>query len=466
MQTVVITDVHRFRPRAYCHRHKMHPPFPNAKKDGWTKSGPNETRRILESILPMVKGEDIVSNKKQIFKSKPHITWDNYFSDDVIMDWCGKNGFGMLCTVQRGRLPKGIPTKYFQKLPTSNGDNSSKVGRFNQPIIATKDVDIAVGKKYRKVHVSFQSTSSCNIQGVNSLNNVKLFTTVKSRGRGVNKREWVIEMNEARQTYLGTYGTIDTIDSMIEKCHHVYISWKYWHAMKRHVDALAVVVAYDFYKECINEPLAREAFGFNESDKINVMDFHEFKVKLSKQGISYTVNNKVYDGDKFMRSATKLHKQKLRVKNKDGSSSDRKRGRPKKDEKIDKRVCSEVFKEEKKNGSMKSRLCGDLTHLVLHEQKMVKTKEERVCVFCGEPCQARCDMCPGRPYMHYNVARGPRKDYKCFLHYHNNSMLGLGRNDQLLIGKKRSEWVAPSESLIRRNRVHIRKLEEEYKANH
>lgn len=89
----------------------------------------------------MVKGQKVIANKKQIFREKPHITWDNFFSDDVIMDWCGENGFGMLCTVQRGRLPKGIPTKYFHKQPTVNSDQKALVARFNEPIIAVATFD-------------------------------------------------------------------------------------------------------------------------------------------------------------------------------------------------------------------------------------------------------------------------------------------------------------------------------------
>ena len=74
-------------------------------------------------------------------------------------------------------------------------------------------------------------------------------------------------------------------------------------------------------------------------------------------------------------------------------------------------------------------------------------------------------MSPGRPSMHYNVARGPRNVFECFMHYHNNLILGLGINDQLLIGKKRNKWVAPTEVQIRRNVTHITKLEAEYDSN-
>jgi len=89
-------------------------------------------------------------------------------------------------------------------------------------------------------------------------------------------------MNAARQLYLATYGQVDTIDFLIKKCHLFYVSWKYWHAAKLHVDAMALVIAYDVYKECVTEPLAMEAFGIRKEDKIKVLDFYEFRKKLLK----------------------------------------------------------------------------------------------------------------------------------------------------------------------------------------
>ena len=115
--------------------------------------------------------------------------------------------------------------------------------------------------KYQKVHVSFQSTSSCNIQCVNSLNENMLFTSKKSRGSGAQKRSWVIEMNSARQLYLNTYGQVDTIDWLIKKCHLFFISWKYWHSAKLHVDALVLVIPYNMYKEIATEKTSLDFLG-------------------------------------------------------------------------------------------------------------------------------------------------------------------------------------------------------------
>ena len=112
------------------------------------------------------------------------------------------------------------------------------------------------------------------------------------------------------------------------------------------------------------------------------------------------------------------------------------------------------------------RLCNNLTELTLHEQMIVRTKEERIFAFCGAPCNARCMKCPGAPYIHYNVVRGKNKNKLCFLHYHNNSMFGLGRDNQLLIGNRRCDWVAPTEEQIRLNTIHIDRMEEEYQREH
>ena len=77
----MLVDVHRHRPRAYLHCHKLHPKF---KEPGWTKSGPCEVRMIVEMIEPLVIGNKS-DGRRQIFWEKPHMTWDNFFL--VIESW-------------------------------------------------------------------------------------------------------------------------------------------------------------------------------------------------------------------------------------------------------------------------------------------------------------------------------------------------------------------------------------------
>jgi hypothetical protein len=244
-QTVIISDVDRLRPRAYIHRHKRH-----EKPRGWNKQGPFEVRCILEDVQKMVRGygdDDCDSSddtSMYLWDELPHFTMDNFFSGDQIFDHMGKLGFGALMTCRRDRLPTGIPDKHMSKKKTDTKARS-KVARFNRPIVMVKNSGTC-----QRVHVSFQSTSSCNLSSVNSLPKANLYVTQKERGRGEHKRYWGIEMNDARALYLKTYGIIDTLDKYVANANLGYRSWKYWHAAMNHAKAMGLAVAYDIYKEC------------------------------------------------------------------------------------------------------------------------------------------------------------------------------------------------------------------------
>jgi hypothetical protein len=104
----------------------------------------------MENIMPLVMDETCLEKdfkKRQIFREKPHLTFDNYFSGDTIMDWTGANGFSATMTCRRDRLPRGIENKYFHKESTQNGNKQAIVGRFNNPITLVKTVTVptAVG---------------------------------------------------------------------------------------------------------------------------------------------------------------------------------------------------------------------------------------------------------------------------------------------------------------------------------
>ena len=50
-------------------------------------------------------------------------------------------------------------------------------------------------------------------------------------------------MNEARELYLGSYGVIDTMDSLIRNANFFFRSRKYWMSPMNHGKAMAIVVA-------------------------------------------------------------------------------------------------------------------------------------------------------------------------------------------------------------------------------
>lgn len=211
MQTVIVSDVDRMRPRAYLHRHKL-----NKKHEGFSYPGQNEVRQLWdEGIAPLLlPGNQLVG--KALFSRKPHLTFDNYFSGDSIMKYAAEEGFGFTCTVSRDRLPAGVPAKYWCKQKTGPTVRS-KHARYENPIFAVQHL----GQSIMTI-TSFQSTSSCNIASVNALNRCTRYCATKERGRKQHKRRWGIEMNEARQLYLKTYGVVDKIDHLIQNCNLKY----------------------------------------------------------------------------------------------------------------------------------------------------------------------------------------------------------------------------------------------------
>ena len=293
-QTVLVCDAHRVRPRAYYHRHKLH-----SKPDGWTASGMVEARRLIEVLEGMVVNLDDTSTTTpnfQIYDQKPHVTMDNYFSGDKIIDWIGSKGFGATMTCRRDRLPSGIPSKYLHKQKTDSSKRT-KVARFYNPVVAVKTFGAKDKNSlpYRRVHVSFQSTSSCNIGTVNAINECMLTIHKRERGYNENKRTWGIEMNSGRELYLGTYSRIDSIDHLIKNCRLKYRCWKYWHSPMLHITSLAIVVAYDIYLEVCEGKLDAEW-------KVQYpVDFWTFRDILSIQMLEYDPKNRKYLGDDAMR---------------------------------------------------------------------------------------------------------------------------------------------------------------------
>ena len=209
MQTVVVCDVDRIRPRAFLHRHKKH-------RKIFNQQGPNEVALLWEEQLqPLTTFQNKYA--KQLFSIKPHLTWDNFFSGDVITEYAAEQGFGFTTTVRRDRLPSGVPGKYWHKEKTTPVAHRPKAARFNFPIVATKQIN-----ESHVVFTSFQSTSSCNIVSVNGLNACTLYAHSKERGLKNSKRRWAIEMNEARELYLNSYGGVDRLDHLMQNCKMSY----------------------------------------------------------------------------------------------------------------------------------------------------------------------------------------------------------------------------------------------------
>ena len=116
------------------------------------------------------------------------------------------------------------------------------MAQFFHPVVATnntekvvekitgddgKEVEQVINKAFQCVNVSFQSTSSCNIITVNYLNSCRASAMLTSKGYFDNIRYWVIEINNSRQIYIGTYSFIESIDDLIKNSRVKYRCWNY-----------------------------------------------------------------------------------------------------------------------------------------------------------------------------------------------------------------------------------------------
>ena len=120
-----------------------------------------EVRRITEAIMPT--GEGMHKDEKNTFRIKYHFTYDNYFSYDLIFNWMGQNGFGLIMNYISYILPKDVTKKYIHKKRTDT-INKKKVEMLFERAVELKDVaPDGINEGYRRVHVYFQSTPSCNI---------------------------------------------------------------------------------------------------------------------------------------------------------------------------------------------------------------------------------------------------------------------------------------------------------------
>ena len=101
-QFLIVSDVDSIWPRSYVHRHKLW-----ERPAGFTLEGTNDVKMILDNIDRIIIGDGHVEtvNTRKIFKKRPGLFWDNYFSGDIILDHAERKVYGMLSTVRRNCLP-------------------------------------------------------------------------------------------------------------------------------------------------------------------------------------------------------------------------------------------------------------------------------------------------------------------------------------------------------------------------
>eukprot|EP00536_Pseudo-nitzschia_multiseries_P011888 jgi/Psemu1/30409/gm1.30409_g len=184
----------------------------------------------------------------KLWSSPPHLTADNLFNSDLILDWMGGLGFGRIGTVAQNRLPKTVEDKYVHKenVSSTSAKRCSRVARLCNPVTMVKEMPACA---------EAGSTGACNIGFVNSLD---------SNGFFMHQKE-------------------NQIDSAILRSNIGCKSWKYYHAPINHAKALAVLTAFDMYQELTDGTHSQ----FWLLPKRQQLDFRHFKQKSAEQMLAY-----------------------------------------------------------------------------------------------------------------------------------------------------------------------------------
>ena len=421
-QTVIVCATNRIRPYWYQHRHSMNKRYGK----GFTAEGPAEVRTCIDDLSKHVVGAN--NEKKAIFKKCPHITWDNYFSGEDICHYAGKKGFGLLMTNRRDRLPKEVKGEYMHKKKTDS-TKRSKSARYIEPVILVKEEE-----NYEVVLTTFQSTSSCNIISVNSINFNHNFVEARCRGRKQHKRHYLIEQNNARHLYLKSYSRIDSMDHLIKNCNIKYRTWKYWHAAANHAKSLAVVTSYDIYLELC------EGIVNTEWKNENPVDFYTFRDRLSVQLCQYDPVKQQYPGDQNMRAVSKMTKT-LRQKRRYDDDIVLKYSSDGTD-----RISFDQFKKLVKT----KRTCTDLQKFAKHICSITMHKSPAKCAVCGINTYKKCSIC--NVPIHNNETRGIAKGKQCSMFWHDETYLGLCFDDRKLLCIPAKDWKPWSDSKLKEHK--------------
>ncbi len=120
-QTTMLFNVSCRYPRAYVHRHKLH-----VRPNGFTAKGKFEIKNLIDQVDRLVVGnapeedltvtipppsgyrEETAYVRRRIYSRPLHITCDNHFSGDSVLDYAGRKGFGITQTCRCDCFSEGL----------------------------------------------------------------------------------------------------------------------------------------------------------------------------------------------------------------------------------------------------------------------------------------------------------------------------------------------------------------------
>jgi hypothetical protein len=212
-----------------------------------------------------------------------------------------------------------------------------------------------------------------------------------------------------------------------------------------HAKAMAIVVAYDIYKELAEG-------GQDEAWKVDKpVDFYTFRETLARLMLGYSPHRLKYLGDEKFRSFTKLGKSKrarspvpVVVVAEDGTTIAA--------------TTAGVTVNALKSHSDSARLsCGFLADITEHYdscQGMEDKGKKLTCAFCGKSTYQFCGLCG------VAVHKFPQGESasSCFFLWHDAGCFGLARSDFKITNKKMKEWAYPTVTDRKTNEEQMKRL--------
>jgi hypothetical protein len=252
-------------------------------------------------------------------------------------------------------------------------------------------------------------------------------------------------MNEARRLYLTTYCAVDKIDQMLRAWKLRVRTWKWWHHPALHGVAMAMSMAYEFYKMCAD----------GDGDPMWKMDKPmagpEFRERLELQMLEYNPMHLCYPGDAKLRAVTR---------------QERKR-RGKSATKSDNEVCDDgelrvgfddymnAINPRGRGGVSRFGLASsDILKKHLHSMKQVNGAK---CEVCGRKTFWRCELCNGARMCLKSDTNAT--SMSCVLDYHAEDHYGLVKGDKVsMFGMKPTKFNGVKPTELKKNRAHMNRL--------
>jgi hypothetical protein len=330
-----------------------------------------------------------------------------------------------------------------------------RAAKFENPIVFAKQVGEGADA-YQRAHFSFQSTGATNISTVNAVTSGRPYIRTKVRGRNEKHFTRVLEDNQARTIYLGTYGAVDKIDAAIKRSRlgSPYRCWKYYHTPANNAKAMTLITAYSFYLEMVSGSLFEDWY-IPAKER---MTPHKFQQRLGEQKMQYKPDLDIYPGDEN----TRLFTQQSKRKRSSEANQQRKQRRSvtvdhDTGEKIE-GVSVGSFNAAVTSGRLVTSMSEFETHALskrVLSSSTGKRKSPVDCFVCGNDTRAYCTHCTRSsnkkpiPLCFFDKKRkldGVMQETPamCFLKYHSPEYFGLCRDDTGVAAIDKKDWKPPS----------------------